>query len=356
VYYSTKSKGAIGPLALRAFAMANSLPVLSPTATASLASEPFRDRLERSKAVLRGDTVRTLQVNLGKLCNQACKHCHVDAGPARTEIMSRQTVEQVADAVAKHRVPTLDITGGAPELNPSFRFLVSAARSAGAHVIVRHNLTVLFEPGQGDLPQFFAEQRVEVVSSLPYYLSAQTDAQRGGGVFEKSIEAMRRLNAVGFGRDDSGLTLNLVFNPVGAYLPPSQGAIQADFKRELSSRYGVVFNELFTITNMPISRFLDYLRRTGNVERYMQKLVDAFNPATVDGLMCRTLVSVDWQGRLFDCDFNQMVDLGVASDLPQSISDFDPDSFRSRRIVTADHCYGCTAGSGSSCGGALATP
>jgi radical SAM/Cys-rich protein len=298
--------------------------------------------------------VETLQVNVGKLCNQACKHCHVDAGPRRSEVMSAETAGQVLDALERFRIPTLDITGGAPELNPSFRRLVTQARRAGAHVIVRHNLTVMFEPGQEDLPEFFREHAVEVVSSLPYFLEQQTDAQRGSGVFQKSVEALRRLNAVGYGREGGGLTLNLVYNPVGAFLPPAQVAIERDFKRELLTRHGVTFDRLYTITNMPIKRFLEYLRRSGNEERYMRKLVEAFNPATVEGLMCRTLVSVDWTGRLYDCDFNQMLELGVAPELPQTIADFDPGRLAARRVVTGAHCFGCTAGAGSSCGGAVA--
>jgi radical SAM/Cys-rich protein len=219
--------------------------------------------------------------------------------------------------------------------------------------MVRHNLTVMFEPGQEDLPEFFRSSQVEVVSSLPYFLEQQTDAQRGGGVFAKSIEALRRLNAAGYGVEGSGLILNLVYNPVGAFLPPPQAAIEADFKRELMTRYGIPFNHLYTITNMPIKRFLDYLRRSGNEERYVRKLVEAFNPGTVEGLMCRSLVSVDWTGRLYDCDFNQMLELGVARELPQTIADFDPVKFAGRRISTAAHCFGCTAGAGSSCGGAV---
>ena len=302
---------------------------------------------------LRSRAVETLQVNVGKLCNQACKHCHVDAGPRRTEIMSRETAEQVVAALRKFRFQTLDITGGAPELNPSFRFLVAEARALGTHVMVRHNLTVMFEPGQFDLPEFFRAHKVEVVSSLPYFLEQQTDAQRGRGVFEKSIAALRRLNEAGYGIEGSGLVLNLVYNPVGAFLPPAQGSIEADFKRELKSRHNVSFDRLYTITNMPIKRFLDYLRRSGNEERYMRKLVEAFNPAAVEELMCRSLVSVDWTGKLYDCDFNQMLELGVAPELPQTISDFDAEKLAGRRIVTGAHCFGCTAGAGSSCGGAV---
>jgi radical SAM/Cys-rich protein len=322
--------------------------------THARAAVSFDERLAAHGLSLRAARVETLQVNVGKLCNQACKHCHVDASPARTEIMTRETAEQVLAAVRRFRIPTLDITGGAPELNPSFRHLVVEARRAGAHVMVRHNLTVMFEPGQEDLPDFFRLHSIEVVSSLPYFLEQQTDAQRGRGVFHKSIEALRRLNDVGYGREGSGLKLNLVYNPVGAFLPPAQGAIEKDFKRELLSRHGVTFDSLYTITNMPIRRFLEYLRRSGNEERYMRKLVESFNPATVEGLMCRTLVSVDWTGRLYDCDFNQMLELGVAPELPQTIADFDPARFVARRVSTGAHCFGCTAGAGSSCGGAVA--
>ncbi len=331
--------------------MTLSLPVLNSAPVS--ATNSFDDKLAEHGLELRAAAIETLQVNVGKLCNQACKHCHVDASPARTEIMTSETVELVLNAIKRFRFNTVDITGGAPELNPSFRLFVAEARSLGSHVIVRHNLTVMFEPGQSDLPDFFREQKVEIVSSLPYFLEQQTDSQRGHGVFQKSIEALRRLNAVGYGIADSGLILSLVYNPVGAFLPPPQAAIEADFKRELQTRYGISFNRLYTITNMPIKRFLDYLRRSGNEERYRRKLIQAFNPQTVAGLMCRTLVSVDWTGRLYDCDFNQMLELAVASELPQSIADFDPAKFESRRIVTGLHCFGCTAGAGSSCGGTV---
>lgn len=330
------------------------LPVLKDQSPFARASIEFDEKLSAHNMTLRAGVVDTLQVNVGKLCNQACKHCHVDAGPKRTEIMTRETVEEIVAVIRRFRIPTLDVTGGAPELNESFRYLVTEARAAGAHVIVRHNLTVMFEPGQADLPELFRAHELEVVSSLPYFLEGETDAQRGGGVFGKSIEALRRLNAVGYGIENSNLVLNLVYNPVGAFLPPAQASIEADFKRELSARYGVSFNHLYTITNMPIKRFLDYLRRTGNDEKYMRKLVDAFNPGTVEGLMCRNLVSVDWTGKLYDCDFNQMLELSVADELPQHIRDFDPSKFAAREIRTAAHCFGCTAGAGSSCGGAVA--
>jgi len=332
--------------------MSTVLPVIQPGPRVNGGID-FDEKLAAYGLELRASSVDTLQINVGKLCNQACKHCHVDAGPSRTEIMTSETVEQVLAAIRRFKIPIVDITGGAPELNPSFRYLVPECRSLGCHVIVRHNLTVMFQPGQDDLPQFFREYKIEVVSSLPYFLQQQTDAQRGRGVFEKSIEALHRLNAVGYGVENSELILNLVYNPVGAFLPPTQQSIEADFKRELMHRYGICFNRLFTITNMPIRRFLDYLRRSGNEERYMRKLIEAFNPATVDGLMCRNLVSVDWTGRLYDCDFNQMLDLGVARELAQTIADFNPEKFAGRRIMTGSHCFGCTAGAGSSCGGAV---
>jgi radical SAM/Cys-rich protein len=312
----------------------------------------FGQKLAEHGLSLRSAEVETLQVNVGKLCNQACKHCHVDASPRRTEVMSEEVAGQVLDAVRRFHFPVVDITGGAPELNPSFRRLVAGSRAAGARVIVRHNLTVMFEPGQDDLPEFFRGHGVEVVSSLPYFLGRQTDAQRGPGVFEKSVEALKRLNAVGYGMG-SGLVLNLVYNPVGAFLPPPQASIEADFKRELAARYGLTFDRLYTITNMPISRFLEYLRRSGNEERYMRRLLDAFNPAAVAGLMCRTTLSVDWTGRLYDCDFNQMLELGVDESLPQTIGEFDPERFAGREIAVGPHCFGCTAGAGSSCGGAV---
>ncbi|MBC7929790.1 MAG: arsenosugar biosynthesis radical SAM protein ArsS [Rubrivivax sp.] len=326
----------------------------APAAASSPSFYDFDDKLaESGTALTRADAIETLQINVGKLCNQACKHCHVDASPARTEVMTREVAEQIIAAARRGSIPTLDITGGAPELNPSFRYLVTEARALGAHVIVRHNLTVMFEPGQDDLPEFFRASEVEVVSSLPYFLEQQTDAQRGHGVFDKSIGALRRLNAIGYGVEKSGLVLNLVYNPVGAFLPPNQSSIEADFKRELAARHDVSFNRLYTITNMPIKRFLDYLRRTGNEERYMRKLVESFNPGAVESLMCRNLISVDWEGRLYDCDFNQMLELGVATELPRTIAEFDPSKFAGRRVMTGPHCFGCTAGAGSSCGGAV---
>ena len=302
---------------------------------------------------LRATGIRVLQVNVGKLCNQTCRHCHVDAGPERREVMSRETMAACLDVLARARIPTLDVTGGAPEMNPHFRWLVAEARGLGCHVIDRCNLTILLAPGYDDLPAFLAEQRVEVVASLPCYLPQNTDAQRGDGVFKKSMTALRRLNAVGYGRPDGGLVLTLVYNPLGPSLPPPQPALEAAYRRELAERHGVTFSRLYTITNMPISRFLDDLVRQGRVEEYLAKLVAAYNPAAAAGVMCRTTLSVGWDGQLYDCDFNQMLDLGLAAGLPRHIRDFDPAALAGRRIVTGQHCYGCTAGSGSGCQGAI---
>jgi radical SAM/Cys-rich protein len=267
--------------------------------------------------------------------------------------MSRETAEACIRALAATDIPTLDITGGAPEMNPNFRFLVEEARKLGRHVIDRCNLTILIAPGFDDLPEFLARHRVEIVASLPCYLEENCDRQRGDGVFQRSIKALEQLNELGYGRPESGLILTLVYNPVGPSLPPSQATLEADYRRELHARYGVEFTRLYTITNMPISRFLDDLLRTGKYDTYMETLVEAFNPAAVDGLMCRTMISVDWEGRLFDCDFNQMLDLPVAAQAPQTIHDFDLIRLAGRRIATGQHCFGCTAGAGSSCQGSV---
>ena len=333
--------------------MTNTAVQLTRNGKPALPNSPINFDEKLGGAKLFADTIDILQVNVGKLCNQACKHCHVDASPIRTEIMRRETIDECLRVLREFQIPTLDITGGAPELISDFRYFVTEARKLKTKIIVRHNLTVMFEENQADLPEFFAKNETEVVCSLPYFLSTQTDAQRGGGVFDKSIEALKKLNAVGYGTDEK-LVLNLVYNPTGAFLPPSQTAIEADFKRELKARYDIVFNNLYTITNMPIARFLDWLRRSKNEESYMTKLVNAFNPNTIDGLMCRNLISVDWTGKLFDCDFNQMLELSVESNLPQTIFDFDLEKLKNRLISTANHCFGCTAGSGSSCGGTVA--
>ncbi len=297
-------------------------------------------------------SVQVLQINVGKLCNQACRHCHVDAGPDRREVMSRETMEDCLAAVERGPIPILDVTGGAPELNPDFRWLVAEARRRGAHVIDRCNLTILLAPSHEDLPEFLAGHEVEVIASLPCYLAENADKQRGEGTFDRSIEALRRLNAVGYGVPGGRLRLGLVFNPPGPSLPPEQSALEATYRRELRARYGVEFSRLYTITNMPISRFLEDLVASGRHEEYIRTLVEAFNPAAVDGLMCRTTLSVGWDGHLFDCDFNQMLALPLAAGQPAHIRDFDPGRLAGRPISTALHCYGCTAAAGSSCRGA----
>jgi len=302
---------------------------------------------------LRATGISVFQINVGKLCNQTCKHCHVDAGPERTESMSRDTAELCVQALAKTDIPTVDITGGAPELNPNFRWLVERARGLGRHVMDRCNLSVLLLPSQSDLGEFLASHRVEIVASLPYYRASQTDAQRGDGVFEKSMQGLQLLNRLGYGMPDSGLVLNLVCNPVGAFLPPKQDAIETQFRRELRARHGIEFNHLYTITNMPISRFLEFLIESGNYDGYMERLANAFNPGAAAGVMCRYTISIGWDGTLYDCDFNQMLDLPLVHGVPSHIRDFDHMKLDHRHIVTRNHCYGCTAGSGSSCGGAV---
>ena len=295
----------------------------------------------------------TVQINVGKLCNQACHHCHVEAGPKRTEIMPVEVAERVLQLLAASpNIQAVDITGGAPELNGNFRWLVSESRQMGRHVVDRCNLTVLFEPGQEDLAEFLASHSVEVVASLPCYTAENVDKQRGRGVFDKSVRALQILNDLDYGRADSGLKLNLVYNPLGAFLPPPQEKLEADYKHQLREQFGIEFNRLFTITNMPIKRFAEQLTREANWHSYMSLLVNHFNPATVETLMCRSLVSVGWNGQLYDCDFNQMLELGMAG--LRSIWDIPSfGSLAGREIATGSHCFGCTAGAGSSCGGSL---
>jgi len=317
----------------------------------------FAETLRRhGVAELRRRIVRTLQVNVGKLCNQACHHCHVDAGPKRTERMNRATVERVIHLLRRSAsVDTIDITGGAPELNENFRFLIESARDANRRVIVRCNLTVLFEPGMESLPGFYRDNRVELVCSMPCYSEKNVDAQRGHGVFAKSIEALRALNRIGYGIDGGGLVLDLVYNPVGAFLPPSQAELEATYHEELRRNFGIEFRHLLTITNMPISRFADQLRRAGAESEYMGLLANHFNPATLDGLMCRDLVSVGYDGALYDCDFNQMLAIPLSPNRkPATIFSVDDLSeLDASAIATGAHCFGCTAGAGSSCSGAL---
>jgi len=317
--------------------------------------EPFDDELNKSGLhPLKAQSIEVLQVNMGKMCNQTCKHCHVDAGPHRKEIMTRETMEHCLKALDETNIPVVDLTGGAPEMNPDFKWFVSAIKSRDRHIMVRSNLTILVAKPFNSYPDFFKENQIEVVSSLPYFLEERTDMQRGTGVFKKSIEALQKLNELGYGQPDSGLVLNLVYNPTGAFLPPSQTSIEEEYKRELQSRHGVVFNHLFTITNMPISRFLVYLIHSGNYDRYMKKLHTSYNPGAAKNVMCRTTLSVSWDGDLYDCDFNQMLGLTVNHGAPFHITDFDFAQLSQRRIVTGQHCYGCTAGGGSSCGGAIA--
>jgi radical SAM/Cys-rich protein len=315
----------------------------------------FGDRLAGAGLYpLRPARIEILQVNLGKLCNQTCKHCHVDAGPDRREVMTRETMRQCLDALARHDIPTLDLTGGAPELNPHFRWFVEQAAGLGRRVMDRCNLTVILaNKSYHDLPEFFAKHRVEVVSSLPHYTAQRTDRQRGDGVFEKSIRALQMLNSAGYGKAGTGLLLNLVYNPTGAILPGPQRELEADYKRELRAKYGIEFNSLYVITNMPISRFLDYLVASGNYEEYMRKLVESFNPDAAAGVMCRNTLSVGWDGWLYDCDFNQMLDMRVNGG-SRHISEFDFEALSNRDIAINQHCYGCTAGLGSSCGGQTA--
>ncbi len=301
---------------------------------------------------LRPTALEVLQLNLGRKCNQTCRHCHVDAGPDRVEVMPREVVERCLAILEGTDIPTVDVTGGAPELHPDFREIVSRARAAGKHVMDRCNLTVLLLPNYADLIGFLAEQRVEVVCSLPHYRRQQTDVQRGEGVFEESVEALRRLNAAGYGDPDSGLVLDVVMNPVGAFLPGNQASLERDWKTQLARSHGIRFNRLFVITNMPIARYLEWLQESGNVATYLERLCQAFNPAAAAAVMCRTTLSVGWDGRLYDCDFNQMLDLGVAGPAPQTVFEFDPSALRRRAIRVGPHCFGCAAGAGSSCGGA----
>jgi len=315
----------------------------------------FRDKIaETGQAPLRPRKLEILQINVGYMCNQVCEHCHVDAGPDRKEIMTRETMEQCLEVIRNTGAHTLDLTGGAPEMNPDFRWFVEEASKAGiADFIVRSNLTIMrANKKYYDLPEFFARYNVHVVSSLPHYTRGKTDKQRGSGVFDQSIKALQELNRVGYGMPDSPLVLDLVYNPSGAFLPGDQAALQADFKKALREDFGIEFNNLFTITNLPIARFLDYLVASENYEEYMTALVDAYNPAAVQNVMCTNTISVSWDGWLYDCDFNQMLGLKVASKV-KHIRDFQEDLLQDREVVISQHCYGCTAGAGSSCQGAV---
>jgi radical SAM/Cys-rich protein len=294
------------------------------------------------------------QINLGKLCNMTCKHCHVDAGPDRTtENMDRATIEACLKALDQTTAHTVDLTGGAPELNPHFEYLVEECVRRGKHVIDRCNLTVLLLPNKKHLPQWFADRNVEVICSLPHYRKRNTDLQRGDGTFEQSIVALKALNTAGYGQGNPDRVLTLMSNPVGAFLSSNQTQLETEWKTGLQKNFGIQFDRLITLNNMPISRYLEWLEASGNLDTYMIQLVNAFNPATLNGLMCRNTLSVSWDGKLYDCDFNQMLNLPIAPQSTQSIHNFDLKTWQSRTIITDRHCFGCTAGSGSSCGGAI---
>ncbi len=320
--------------------------------------QPFGERIaEVGYRPLKPGRIEIFQLNIGKLCNQTCSHCHVDAGPdKKVENMGRETLQKCLDILAKTDIPTVDITGGAPEMNPHFRWFVEECTRLGKQVIDRCNLTIIMANKKySDLPEFLAKNRVHIVSSLPYFSKTRTDAQRGDGVFEDSIKALQLLNAVGYGQEGTGLKLDLVYNPSGAFLPGSQVSLEKEFKSHLKRKFSVDFNSLFAITNMPISRFLDYLLESGNYHEYMETLVNAFNPSAVANVMCRNTISVSWDGFLYDCDFNQMLNLKsvVGPGRRAHLDDFDLASLEQRPIVVNQHCYGCTAGAGSSCGGEI---
>jgi len=310
----------------------------------------FQKSLRQHGAPLVRGRFETLQINVGRKCNQTCTHCHVDAGPTRTEMMDEETAHKVGAWIREHQPATVDITGGAPEISEFFRYFVETARSVDAHVIDRNNLTIIETKTHAYLPEYLAKHEVEVVASLPCYIKDNVDSQRGNGVFQKSISALKKLNAVGYG---TTLPLTLVYNPIGAKLPPNQAELEADYKEELLARYGIVFTRLFAITNLPIARFATDLREHGQWDYYMDLLANSFNSATVDGLMCRSTINIGWQGEVFDCDFNQMLRMQQRTDKPLYLWDVTPESMASQPILTANHCFGCTAGAGSSCGGAL---
>ena len=317
--------------------------------------EPFAQRIHLDGNNFNRRGVDVLQVNMGKYCNLACIHCHVESGPNRTELMSREIVDAVLRFLGRTNIPTVDITGGAPELNPTFDYLVESAVGLGRHVMDRCNLTVIFEPGKDYLPEFFERHRVELVCSLPCYSEENVDRQRGKGTFELSIRALQMFNELGYGQSESGLVLHLVYNPVGPHLPPPQDQLEQDYKRILKEKFGIVFNRLYCLSNMPITRYATHLKLRSEYEKYMQLLESSFNPSTLDQVMCRNLISVGWEGTIYDCDFNQMLDLPIrdADGKPLNISTLSFDQVQHLPVTVGDHCYACTAGSGSSCGGAL---
>jgi radical SAM/Cys-rich protein len=314
----------------------------------------FAEKLGAHSLSLRRKRPEILQVNVGKLCNLTCMHCHVNAGPKRKEIMTRETIDRIINWLAKTDIPTVDLTGGAPEMISDFRYFIERVKAVepSRHMIDRCNLTILLEPGHKGLAEFLATNKVEIIASMPCYSAQNVNAQRGDGVFEGSIKALQLLNSLGYGYDPE-LPLHLVYNPVGPFLPPAQEELEADFKRELDAHFGIVFNKLLTITNLPIGRFASYLRRSKTLEEYMQLLISVFNPATVSGLMCRNTISVGWRGEVYDCDFNQQLGMQWKNSTPIFLWDVDPESLENREIMTGDHCFGCTAGAGSGCGGAI---
>ena len=324
--------------------------------TGDFALVPFQQKLEQSNLYpLKPTEIEIFQVNIGKMCNQTCRHCHVDAGPDRKEIMTIETMQECMNVLRNNpQLTTVDITGGAPELNPNFRWFVEEIAKLNRHIIVRCNLTIILANKKYyDLPEFYKQYNVEVVSSLPFYTADRTDRQRGNGVFDDSIRALQMLNKAGYGNEGTGLMLNLVYNPAGAFLPPSQQSLEKEYKQALKQKFEIQFNNLYVITNMPISRYLDYLLASSNYEAYMEKLVHAYNPVAAANVMCRSTISVGWDGYLYDCDFNQMLELNVSCK-SKHISDFDRKNLNNREIIVGQHCYGCTAGLGSSCGGTVA--
>lgn len=316
----------------------------------------FKDKLETIGLFpLKPTEMQIMQVNVGKMCNQVCKHCHVDAGPDRKEIMTRETMQLCLDALKNApSITTVDLTGGAPEMNPDFRWFVEEISKLGKQIIVRCNLTIILANKKyNDLPEFYKKHKINVVSSLPYFSAKRTDSQRGDGVFDKSVKALQMLNAVGYGKGDPDMKLDLVYNPTGAFLPDDQMGLENEFKRRLANGWDIHFDSLFAITNIPVSRFLEYLIISDNYETYMEELVNAFNPTAAFGVMCRNTISIGWDGYLYDCDFNQMLELKVET--PQNhIKDFNPEALSNRNIIVNQHCFGCTAGAGSSCGGTIA--
>jgi radical SAM/Cys-rich protein len=314
----------------------------------------FAQRLANYSIALRRGHPEILQVNVGKLCNLTCMHCHVNAGPKRKEIMSRETIDQIIGWFGKTDIQTIDLTGGAPEMIPDFRYFIEQVKSLQPtrHVIDRCNLTILLERGYEDLAPFLARNKVEIIASMPCYSPENVNAQRGEGVFEGSIAALQLLNSLGYGIDPD-LPLHLVYNPVGAFLPPSQAELEIDYKRELKNHFGIVFNKLYTLTNLPIGRFASYLRHNNKLDEYMELLIQAFNPATINGLMCRNTLSVGWRGEVYDCDFSQQLGMQWNNGVPIFLWDIDAKEIENRQIMTGNHCFGCTAGAGSSCGGTI---